>query len=104
MDLLESNVINLDIIMKNDRTIHCMGYVPDHNTRCFFTFLYGYPQHHKEERFGIPYFILKTLLVDHGLLLEISMKSYIPMRKYGEIKETRLECKILEILLINITF
>ena len=27
-----------------------MGYVPDHNTRCFFTFMYGYPQHHKQKK------------------------------------------------------
>ena len=45
-----SNVINLDIILKNDWMIHCMSYVPDHNTRCFFTFLYGYPQHHKQKK------------------------------------------------------
>ena len=45
-----SNVINLDIILQNDRMIHCMGYVPDHNIRCFFTFLYGYPQHYKQKK------------------------------------------------------
>ena len=33
------NVIDLDIILKNCRMIHCMGYVPDHNTRCFFYIL-----------------------------------------------------------------
>ena len=44
-----SNLINLDIILKNDWMIHCMGYVLDHNIRCCFTFLYDYPQHHKQK-------------------------------------------------------
>ena len=46
-----SNVINLDIILKNDRMIHCIRYALDYNIRCFFTFLYGYPQHHKQKKY-----------------------------------------------------
>ena len=49
------NVINLDIILKNDRMIHCMGYVSDYNIICFFTFLYGYPQHHKQKNIYLGY-------------------------------------------------
>ena len=54
-----SNVINLDIILKNDSMIHCMGYVLDHNIKCFFTFLYSYPQHHKQKNIWDTLFLIK---------------------------------------------
>ena len=36
--------------MKNDRMFHCMLFVPKCNIHCFFTFLYGYSQHHKQKK------------------------------------------------------
>ena len=45
-----SNVISMDIIMKNDKMFHCMVYFSNLNINCFFfTFLYGYPQHFKQK-------------------------------------------------------
>ena len=42
-----SNVISWDIIITNDRMFHRMVYFSNLNINCFFTFLYGYPQHFK---------------------------------------------------------
>ena len=36
------NVVSLNIILKNNRMIHCMVYFSHLNTNCFITFLYGY--------------------------------------------------------------
>ena len=44
-----SNVISLDIILKNDNMFHCMVYFPNLNVNCFITFLYGYAQHFKQK-------------------------------------------------------
>ena len=77
-----SYTVTLDIIMKNDRMFHYVVQVPKQNINSFITFLYGYPQHFKQKKiWDILYSILKTLLVVLVLLLEISMKSYTPIRK-----------------------
>ena len=41
-------VVSSNIILKSNRMIHCMVYFLL-NINCFITFLYGYPQHHKQK-------------------------------------------------------
>lgn len=47
---VRTNVLTLDVSLKNDRLFHCMVYIPNQNINCSITFVYGFPQHFKEKK------------------------------------------------------
>ena len=73
--------------------IHCMGYVPDHNTRCFLQKKIWDILLHIEDSIRGPWAVIRNF---NELLY--------PHEKMGEMEETNIECKILENLLIAITY
>ena len=85
-----SNLINLDIILKTYRMIHCMGYVLDYNIRYCFTFLYGYPQHHKQKKIWDISLHIKDSSGPWAIIGDFNEILHA-QEKIGEIKETHLE-------------
>ena len=44
-----SSAISLNIVLKNNTMMHCVVYLAHLNINCSISFLYRYPQHHKQK-------------------------------------------------------
>ena len=83
--------------------IHCMVYFPHLNTNCFITFLYGYPQHHKQKEIGKTLLNIKNSISGPCVVIGDFNEILHPHEKIGGIIYNFLACEILQILLAIVT-
>ena len=78
-----SSAISFNIVLKNNTMMHCVVYLAHLNINCSISFLYGYPQHHKQKEIWKTLLNIKNYVIWSSAVVGDFNEYYTPHEKIG---------------------